>query len=217
MDGAFSTPEVLEWLEKHGLEYFINVPKNSVLIEKAERFLRRVRAEAKRSGRTERTFGEVRYRAGKWKKPRRVIVKAEVTVCEGRENRDNPRFVVTNSEKRPERVYSLYAMRGDMENRIKELHYDLRFDLTSCTSFQANQCREILTVAAYVLYQHLRYHARQTQFARAQVGTLRNRLIKIGTTVLESVRRIVLKAPKAFAAVEDWLRIATAIGATNTG
>ena len=41
----------------------------------------------------QRVFGEVRYAAQSWDRPRRVIVKAEHT-----DQGSNPRFVVTNLE-----------------------------------------------------------------------------------------------------------------------
>ncbi len=139
MDGAFATPEVLAWLEAQELEYFVNLPRNPLLQRLAEPWMRKVRRRLKRSGRTETEFAEVRYRAGRWKLERRVVVKAGVTVIEGRPPRDNPRFLVTNSALPPARAYETYAARGDVENRIKELHLDLAFDRTSCTRFSANQ------------------------------------------------------------------------------
>jgi Transposase DDE domain group 1 len=68
---------------------------------------------------------------------------------------------------------------GDIENQIKELH-DLEIDRTSCTSFWANQFRVLLTAAAYVWMQELRLRAAGTACARAQVRTLRERLLKLG-------------------------------------
>jgi len=38
----------------------------------------------------------------------------------------------------------VYCQRGDIENRIEELH-GLEIDRTSCTSFWANQFRVVLT------------------------------------------------------------------------
>jgi len=213
MDGAFATPEVLAWLEAQGLEYFINLPRNSVLERLAEPWMEEVRALLLESGESRARFAEVRYQSGRWKLERRVIVKAEVTLQPGRPPRDNPRFLVTNSPRSPERVYATYTARGDMENRIKELHYDLAFDRTSCTRFLANQLRNLLTVAAYVLYQHLRQRAGRMGLSRAQVSTLRERLVKIGVVVLESVRRIVLKAPEAFPWKVAWERLAWGHGA----
>src|SRR5260370_11604983 len=69
----------------------------------------------------------------------------------------------------PKWIYErVYCQRGDVENRIKELH-DLEIDRTSCTSFWANQFRVLLTAAAYVLMQELRLRAAGTACARAQV------------------------------------------------
>lgn len=210
LDGAFSTPEVLDWLDQSGLQYAVNMAKNSVLEALAEPLMKQVRARAEASKRTETDYTEARYQAGKWKHDRRVVIKAEVVALEGRPLRDNPRFVINNMPQTPEWVYGYYAGRGDAENRLKELHYGLNFDRTSCTSFLANQLRNLLTVTAYVLYQQLRRRAKGTEFARAQVSTLRDSLIKIGVTVVESVRRVLIQCPLSFPWREAWFKIAAA-------
>jgi hypothetical protein len=215
MDGAFATPEVFAWLESEHLPYAINMAKNSVLKAEAEPLMKKARKLAPETGRTATLYGETRYKAGKWKEPRRAVIKAEVVVNDKGELRDNPRFVITNLDLIPQNVYRYYRQRGDAENRLKELHYDLRFDLTSCTSFLANQLRNLLTAAAYTLYQELRYEARRTDLARAQVGTLRERLIKVATTIKESVRRILLQMPEPFAWYDTWLRLARRLGAVT--
>ena len=143
-----------------------------------------------------------------------MIIKAEVTVLEGREPRDNPRFVITNLRWGPKKVYRYYALRGDVENRIRELKDGLRFDLTSCCDFDANQLRLLLVAAAYVLYQELRHEARKTDCARAQVWILRERLIKVGMVVRESVRRILVEGPSAYAWLETWRLVASRVGAS---
>jgi hypothetical protein len=215
MDGAFATPEVLSWLESNDLLYLINMAKNSVLEGEAASLMKKARKEAKQTGRTATLFGETRYQAGKWSQKRRAVIKAEVVMLEGREPRDNPRFVITNLALTPKNVYRCYRSRGDMENRIKELHYDLRFDLTSCSSFKANQLRNLLTAAAYALYQQLRHKVRRTELARAQVGTLRDRLIKVAAVIKESVRRIVVTLPETFAWYDLWTRLARGLGAVT--
>ena len=215
LDGAFATPEVFAWLETERLDYLVNMRRNSVLEGLAEPWMKEVRALWKKSGQTEHVFADIEYTSGKWDRARRVIVKAEVTVQEGRSVRDNPRFVVTNLRSGPKACYLRYAARGDAENRLKELHHGLRFDLTSCTDFYANQFRNLLTAAAYVLYQQLRSYARGTDCERAQVETLRDRLVKIGVTVIESVRRIVFKGPLWFPWFTTWRRIAWACAAAG--
>ena len=100
-----------------------------------------------------------------------------------------------------------------IENRIKELHYGLEIDRTSCSTFFANPFRVLLTASAYVLMQELRLKAQRTSCARAQVQTLRERLLKIGARVVVSVRRIVLHLQRSYPFVKDWARIASAVGA----
>jgi hypothetical protein len=215
LDGAFATPEVFDWLDAHDLLYVVNMAKNSVLKGFAEPLIKKARRLAQKTLRTATLYGECRYQAGNWKEPRRTVIKAEVVVNERGELRDNPRFVITRLSLSPKNVYRFYRQRGDAENRIKELHYDLRFDLTSCTRFEANQLRNLLTAAAYALYQQLRYEARRTDLARAQVGTLRERLIKVATLVSESVRRILLEMPKTFGWYDVWTQLALRLGAVT--
>ena len=114
----------------------------------------------------------------------------------GRELKDNPRFVVTNRKHSPRDLYeAIYCARGDIENRIKELHHGLEIECTNCNRFLANQLRGLLSAAAYVLYQELRLRADRTALRSAQVSTLREHLMKLGAWVESSVRRIVLHLP----------------------
>ncbi|MGC8507885.1 MAG: transposase, partial [Thiomonas sp.] len=63
------------------------------------------------------------------------------------------------------------------------------------------------------LMQELRLSARRGDCARAQVSTLRERLLKLGVWVERSARRIVLHLPQSFPYLDDWLRIARSVGA----
>jgi hypothetical protein len=216
LDGGFASPEILEYLEDAGLSYVVAMARNSVLARLAEPLMKQARRKSKRSGETEHVYGVCRYAAKSWNRRRRVIIKAEVVRLEERTPKDNARFVITNLSDRPRAVYEdVYCQRGDVENRIKELHHGLEIDRTSCTRFSANQFRVLLTAAAYVLMQELRHHAAGTSCARAQVSTLRERLIKLGAWVEESVRRIVLHFPAAYPFTNDWRIIARALGSPS--
>ncbi len=142
-----------------------------------------------------------------------MILKAEVVRHPGRTPKHNPRFVVTNLADPPERVDQIYCGRGDMENRLKELHYGLELDRTSCERFTANQFRVLLTAAAYILFQTLQAHAQGTACADAQVSTLRERLLKLAAWVERSVRRIVLHLPTPYPWLSTWRQLAVAVGA----
>ena len=150
-----------------------------------------------------------------WHRGRRVIFKAEAVRAESKEPRDNPRFVVTNMKQSPKWLYEeVNCQRDDIENRIKELKA-LDVDRTSCTSLWANQLRVLMAAAAYVLLQEIRLNAALTRLARAQVWTLRERLLKLGARVVASVRRIVVHLPESFPWRSDFQRIAVALGATS--
>jgi len=81
-----------------------------------------------------------------------------------------------------------------MENRIKEQQLGLFADRTSCHRFVANQFRVLLAASAYVLVSHLRRVGLQgTELERADAGTIRLKLFKIGALVQRTVRRLVVK------------------------
>jgi Transposase DDE domain group 1 len=213
LDGGFASPAVFRFLEQEGVEYLVAMASNARLDKRVRRLLGRARMRSKTTGETATFFGETRYAAKSWKRKRRVIMKAEVVRLAGRDPRDNPRFVVTNLAQSPRRVYALYRERGDVENRLKELHYGLGFDRTSCTAFWANAFRVLLTAAAYVLLQGLRARLATTPAATLQVPTLRERLFKFGARVQVSARRIVLHLPSAFPWLALWQAVALALGA----
>jgi hypothetical protein len=216
LDGGFATPAIFDCLEELEVEFVVGMPKNDRLLKLATPWRLWAEFLSKTYDRPVQFFGNFSYQARTWPKSRRVVVKAEVTHIEGREPRENPRFVVTNSPRPSEKVYDFYRGRGEIENRIKELLHGLEIDRTSCSRFLANQFRVLQAATAYVLFQELRLRARRTELGRAQVRTLRERLLKIGAWVEESVRRILLHFPSGYPWQELWCRIARATGAGLT-
>ncbi|MEX1027775.1 MAG: transposase [Candidatus Paceibacterota bacterium] len=86
---------------------------------------------------------------------------------------------------------SMYCMRGEMENRIKEQQLCLFADRTSCSRFVANQFRMMLSSFAYVLVDGLRrLGLRGTKQARWRIDTIRLRLFKIAARVRVTCRRV---------------------------
>src|SRR5213593_4919929 len=133
-----------------------------------------------------------------WTRARRVVAKAEYLP-----GKANPRFVVTSLP--VERwgaaaLYEdLYCARGDMENRIKEQQLGLCADRTSTATMRGNQLRLWFSSVAYVLVETLRrVGLAGTALARAQVGTIRTRLLKLGALVTVSVRRVVIALSSVF-------------------
>ena len=215
LDGGFATPAILDLLDAAPrLDYVVAMGRNAVLARLAEPAMAQMRTQSEATGATAHVYLEARYAAQTWAHDRRVVIKAEVVRLPGRRPKDNARFVITNGRQTPRFVYEqIYCARGDIENRIKELHHDLAIGRTSCTRFWANQLRVLLTTAAYMLWQEVRLRAARTRYARAQVATLRLRLLKLGARVVTSVRRIVLHLPRAAADRAAWCHIACQLGA----
>jgi hypothetical protein len=213
LDGGFASAELFAFLESEGLEYVVAMAKNKVLKRRAARLMGTARRLSRESGETAHLYSETRYAAGTWDR-HRLLIKAEVVRHPGRTPKDNTRFVVTNLKQSPRHLYeAIYCARGDIENRIKELHHGLEIDRTSCSRFLANQLRGLLSAAAYVLYQELRLRAARTAFRAAQVSTMREHLMKLGAWVESSVRRIVLHLPATCLHRNDWQIIARSLGA----
>jgi hypothetical protein len=215
LDGGFANPELLAFLDAEaGVEYVVAMASNAVLNRKAEEAMEVARLLAGLTDQTEHVYDEVRYAAGSWRQEHRVIIKAEVVRADNKEPKDNPRFVITNMKQTPQWLYEeVYCQRGEIENRIKELHA-MQIDRTSCTSFWANQFRVLLTAAAYVLMQEMRLSATATDCARAQVWTLRERFLKLGARVMLSVRRIVVHLPQSFPFMATFRHMALELGAS---
>lgn len=215
LDGGFASPAVFDFLDAEPkVEYVVAMASNAVLDRRAEEALEVARLCAGLTQDTEHIYDETLYAARSWEHSRRVVIKAEVVQGEGKEPRDNPRFVVTNMKQSPKWIYEeVYCQRANIENRIKELKA-LDVDRTSCTRFWANQLRVLMTAAAYVLMQEVRLAATLTAMARAQVWTLRERLIKLGARVVCSVRRLVVHLPESFPWRSEFQTVAHALGAT---
>jgi len=203
LDGGFATPALFGFLAVEGVEYLVAMGSNRRLEQRIRRRLGRAWRRSKASGQAEHPSGETRYAAKQWPHKRRVIMKAEVVRLAGRDPRRNPWFVGTNLAQTPVHGCRLYCDRGDLEHRIKELHYGLGLDRTRCSRFLADAFRVLLTSAAYVLLQELRNHLAATACGDSQVSTLRERLLKLEARVTVSARRIVFHLPSAF----PWLAV----------
>jgi hypothetical protein len=189
-DSGFCREALMSWCEANQVDYVFSLARNERLRAEIESQMQEATARYAMTGKPARVFTEFFYQTHKsWSQSRRVVAKAEQI-----EGKQNPRFVVTSLS--PQRwaaaaLYEqLYCARGDMENRIKE-QFSLFSDRLSNATKRANQFRLYLSSLAYVLLQALRrLGLRGTELARAQVSTLRLKLLKIGAQIRVTVRRV---------------------------
>ncbi len=185
-DAGFAVPELYELCEAMGIRYVIGQITHACYKERAAEALAEAVRTFEQSGTKARVFTEFEYQAETWSHRRRVIGKAE-RMPEG----ENLRFIVTNiADLDPESAYDYYTERGQSENFIKDLKNAMFADRLSCSAFMANQFRLILHTAAYIVMLELRRELAGTALAKAQMDTLRLKLLKIGACIVVTVRRI---------------------------
>jgi hypothetical protein len=186
-DSGFCRWRMLRWCEKHGVDYIIGLARNPRLEMASAALMARAKEGFEQSGEKQRLFEWMTYAAATWDKERPVIAKAEYT-----NKGANPRYVLTSLQGDPQELYDqTYCARGEMENRIKEQQLGLFADRTSSHHWWANQLRLLLSSCAYVLLETIRRVALAgTELARAQVPTIRLKLLKLGTVILRNTRRI---------------------------
>ena len=206
-DSAFGVCDVLNFSEDMGIDYILGLKGNNTLHGLSAPVQMDACLKYKWEGNGCREYGSVSYKAGSWRHVRRVVVKAEITQGEL-----NPRFVVTSLDNLSDvEAYEFYCGRGEQENRIKEIKLDLSSGRTSCHSFLANQFRLLLHTAACMLMVVLQDALAGTRFAKAQIGTLRMRLLKVGARVVETARKIWFHLPSSFPAQDAWKRMYAAL------
>ena len=92
-----------------------------------------------------------------------------------------------------------------MENRLKEQQLGLFAGRMSCHEFRANQMRVWLHGFAYVLMNALRQEGLvSTELEKAQIWTIRERLLKVGCVIRQSVRRIKISWSSAYPWAEQF-------------
>ncbi len=198
-DSGFAREELMQWCEAHQVDFIFGLARNSRLVAELSAELAAAEAQSRVEGKPVRIFKDFIYQTRQsWSCARRVVGKAEYLT-----DKANPRFVVTSypaARMAAAPLYEqLYCARGDMENRIKEQQLGLFADRTSSATMRANQLRLWLAALAYSLVNHLRHSGlKDTELARAQVSTLRCRLLKLGARVTVSARRIVASLSSAF-------------------
>ena len=186
-DGGFCRHRMFDWCERRGVGYITGLAKNARRNDLAAPWMARAAQGFEASGDKQRLFGEFAYAAATWKTERRVIARLEHG-----DKGANPRYIVTNLAGEAQELYEkLYCQRGDMENRIKEQQLDLFADRTSCHGWWANQFRLLLSSMAYTLLETIRrIGLTGTEMARAQAGTIRLKLLKIGAVITRNTRRV---------------------------
>ena len=153
-DSGLGVPRMYRVCQELRLSYTFGIGMNPRLQALSDGLLQEAVAHYERTGQPQRSFLLVEYQADSWPAPQPVVIKVEAH-AQG----TNRRAVVTNRpgcSVLPQAVYDEYAMRGESENRNKELKTELQADRLSDHRFLANFFRLYLHAAALNLLVRLR-------------------------------------------------------------
>lgn len=167
-DSGFGVPKMYDVCRELGLSYTFGIGMNPKLRELSDDLLAQTVADYERTGQPQRAFLLLDYRAQSWPVSQPVVIKVEAH-AQG----TNRRAVVTNRPGcavHPQAVYDEYAMRGESENRNKELKSELAADRLSDHRFMANFFRLYLHAAALNLLVRLRHAVAQPTPTADEVG-----------------------------------------------
>jgi hypothetical protein len=233
-DCGFGVPMMHELCERLDVIFTFGQSANGVLQRETEALLEEAVRRWDETGEPQRLFTGFWYQAQSWSEPRWVIAK-----CEAHAQGTNRRFVTTNRPARLpylEAAYDEYAMRGESENRNKELKCGMAMDRLSDHRFLANFFRLYLHAAALNLLARLRREVaapltsptsevpaaalaeparkryqnarrRRDPLGEGQPTTWRLLVIKVAASVVESCRRIVVRLSGSWPHRAWWERV----------
>ncbi len=153
-DSGFGVPKMYAVCERLRIFYTFGFSMNAVLKRNSRDLLQSAVELFEQHDQKQRLFCGFQYQAGSWSRARYVIVK-----CEAHEHGTNRRAIVTNrpgAHVLPQATYDEYVMRGESENRNKELKCGLNADRLSDHRYMANLFRLYLHCASHNLLVRLR-------------------------------------------------------------
>jgi hypothetical protein len=217
-DAGFCREKLMVWCKSKNIDYIFGLAQNPRLKKLIEAQMAQAEKQYEETKTPARVFTEFFYATEKtWSCARRVIAKAEHL-----DKGANPRFVVTSLSAEQMAAQELYekgyCARGDCpENRIKEQQLDLFADRTSTGKMWSNQLRLYFSSIAYVLLQTLRRTALVgTELAKAQCGTIRLKLLKIGAQIRVTVRKIWISLAGGYPHAELFAHVLAALETGGT-
>jgi hypothetical protein len=213
-DGGLSVPAILDYCEEANLGYAFGYASNAVLQRGSEQWLKEVQLVHcfyKKDEPVMQRYEHITdYQSGSWTKPRRMVVKVEVTP-QGSQRR----FVVTNLSESAREVYrDFYVQRGAVpEQPIGQLKNGLSADRLSSGGFCANALKMLVAVVAYALVALYRQACSGIEgVENADIETLRNRLWEVPGEVRKEARRVRVSLPGDWQDGLMWRQTLQAVG-----
>ena len=190
-DSGFAVPDLYKSLESRSCFYAIRLKANNIL-RKQSAYLESELNEITAHNMVDYAvvYDDFDYQANSWDIPRRVAVKIEKPYGQFTYKYT---FIVTNTTMTAKDVIKFYSNRGHMENFIKESKNGFDFRTMSSQSLETNANRLQVSMLAYNLFNWFRRIALPKNMRKHFVDTIRLKLLKIASRVVNSGRYTTFK------------------------
>ena len=203
-DAGFGNPKMYDYCEGDKLKYIFGISSNNVLRKHTKEIEKQQKKNYDLTKSDQRDYITFQYKSESWDFERTIIAKIEHN-----SHGSNVRFLVTDKTfQSAKEGYEYYTQRGQCENYIKNLKNQLSLDRLSCCAYSANWFRMLMSCFAYVIMQELRLLLSGVEeFEKAEINTIRLKLLKIGGRIKESSRRISIFLSSCFVYKDLFLRL----------
>lgn len=204
-DSGFCSNEILNELEKRGLDYIIAMPMKAGLVSKILGPNRWVESSTEGAD-----FCSFEYCSKTWGKPRRVVVVRKNieklpksggrTLFAAQDDYLKYRYsaYVTRSDLSEQLVWMTYKHRAEAENQIKELKYDYALEGFCLNKMEATEFAFRWVLMAYNFMSFFR-NAIAVSKVKPTLSTVKFKCIAIGAYLTTSARekKLILAVPKS--------------------
>jgi len=209
IDSGFFDQKILAFLEKMKWFYIIAVKNYSTIVSR----VMGIPDSAYRPFDDKSEVAVFHFRMNTWDKKRKFIVQRTP-----KEHVDPQlhlfgytpyeyKIFVTNLDVDPKELILFYHKRGDAENYIKELKYDLNIGKLITDSFWANQAIFQFTILCYNMLVWFKKIFIGKSELRTTIRTFRERYLLIPAKLVKRSRQFVLKLPRDFIYKEKFKKI----------
>lgn len=205
-DSGLCRHKILNWCERSDIKYIVGIPTNNTLKRMTSELEKEVLDKFNNSDKTKliKDYTEITYGAETWIRERKIIVKNEQS-----SKGSNTRLVVTNIDGNAKDLYeNIYCLRGDMENRIKEYQTDMFGSRCSCSLYDSNQYRMILSALAYTAMLDIKSFVKDKTGVAPYCSTLRSKFIKVAVIIRKKKTKIQLVISKSYTNILMFMQMA---------
>jgi hypothetical protein len=196
MDSVYFDEDIINTIENAGHYYIIKAKQYGNMLDK----LHKNDSTQWTNYDVDKEIAEINMQPNKWEKARRFVVVHRLKPEEERkqisligDNDYEYAFYVTNTEYSNSETARGYEKRGNCENYIKEVKYDMNVGSLLLKSFWANEAIFQFMMLAYNLFLLFKFDRLVPKEYRQQIKTFRLKYLFVAGRIIRTARNTIMK------------------------